>query len=233
MIQLEGVTSIFPGTLRRPMLSNVTLTIPTDRKVAIFGSHPPSMTALVRLLAERVPDAGRIVRHARVSMPIPSCVRTLRGDYTARKNAWYAARDHGADADEVVNFLEKFSDLGPAFDDPLADITLAQQVFVGMAIAYSIPFDVYVIDGAVARGEQSLRRKLVLLFEARTKNTGVILATNDIKLAKKYCDMGAVLHEGKLLLLDDLTKAISIFQDIELQAEQRGPGRQDERGFEH
>ena len=222
MIQLEGVTKILPGTRRRPMLSVVNLTIPSDRRIAIFSTHAPSLTALIKLLSERLPDAGRVVRHAHVSMPIPACIQSFRKDQSSRQNARYAARINGAKADEVVNFLEKFADLGHSFDLPFSELSLAQQVFVGMALAYSIPFDVYLIDGPVARGELSLRRRLVPLFEARAKDAGVILATSDIKLAKKYCDMGGLLHAGKLVLMEDLGQAISLFQELQNRSAKSG-----------
>ncbi len=102
MIKFEHVTiALSAGKLRSSIFEDVSVTLPTDRRLILLGRHGTGKSTLMRLVSGLVvPDAGRISRFARVSYPVG-----YSGGFTpqlsARRNIWHAAELYGAEPAEL------------------------------------------------------------------------------------------------------------------------------------
>ncbi|KAK6020024.1 hypothetical protein OSTOST_14327 [Ostertagia ostertagi] len=95
------------------------------------------------------------------------------------------------------------------------------RALINLVIAYSIPFDTYLIDQSVARGDSDMRAISATLFKARMQTSGAIITTRQVETARQYCDMAAVLHNGRLTLFEDLERGIDIFNKVKAAATQQ------------
>jgi capsular polysaccharide transport system ATP-binding protein len=84
----------------------------------------------------------------------------------------------------------------------------------------SIEFDTYLIDEVTAVGDARFRRKCLEAFEARMDRSDVIMVTHDETTMRAWCDVGAVLADGRLEVFDDLGSAI---QAHERRMQDAGP----------
>jgi capsular polysaccharide transport system ATP-binding protein len=212
MITLEKVTKRVQRA--KPILLSVDFQIPTDRRIAVLGPAGPEKRGFMNLLAGTdMPESGRVVRHKSVSFPVgdlPGFIREL----SVRINVAHVARLYGADVRWTVNTVEKVTKIGARFDRPYEQAAASRRE-LAYAVAFSLPFDVYVLaDDKLAREwsrQQSSKdgkgkgNDIVALFGARMESAGMIIATDDVEFARKHCDLGLFLHGGELALTEDMS----------------------------
>lgn len=214
MIALENVTKIvsFSGD-KRKALSSVSVNIPSNKRIALLGPLEQDKNILIDLLAGiSLPSSGRILRKARVSFPI-GYLGGFAPDMSVRHNVAHVARLYGADVRSVTEFVERLANLGASFNRPYRDLPSDVKRRLGQIVAYSIPFDVYVLN--LGRGGwRQLGDALQALVEARVRPGGMIIGTCNARFAREYCDMGIVLHRGQVLLFDDVEQAILASENL-------------------
>lgn len=196
----------------RVIFDRVSLSLPTNRKIALLGGSGSGKTILLHLLAglER-PSSGRIERRARVSLPV-GYARALKLTLSARQNAEFFAKCYRADVKEVVGFVQRISEMGSDFDQPLRDAPLKLRQQFAYTLSYAIPFDVYLIDSAPAAGVPQFREKCLAMFEERLRAAGVVFATSDLRMAQRYCDQALLIRNTKITLHGNVAEAVELLK---------------------
>lgn len=215
MIIFDNVTkTLTSGHIRTTVLDEVTLRIPTDRRVAIIGHHGSGKTTLIQLIAGLLtPTSGSIERHARVSFPV-GFAAGFRPQLTMRQNLAHTARLYGADIGEVTGFVAAVTETEDVLDQPLGRLPQQTRLCFAYAVGYAIPFDVYLFDNLIAVGNADFRQKCFAMFESRSQSAGVLIATRDVRVAARHADMGAVINEGKIELYENVKDAIAMFESL-------------------
>jgi capsular polysaccharide transport system ATP-binding protein len=211
MIILEEVTKVVgSGRRKRDVLRAVRVKLPSDRRIAVLGPDEEDTKIFVNLLAGIVlPTAGRIVRDAQVSFPAGHLGGFTR-ELSVRLNVAHVARLYGADVGTIVDFVSQVSDLGKDFDRPYGGLSNAKKRYLSEILAFSIPFDVYLLGEDVVRsGNKRHNREARALFEARAKTSGMLIASQDPGFAREFCDMGLVLAGGDARLFKNLERALA------------------------
>src|SRR4051812_30962794 len=109
MIIFDRVEKILGGNgpRRRAVLADVSLRIPSNRRIAVLSPSAKDKRIFMKLLAGiEFPTSGTIVRNARVSFPVGK-IGGFSRDLSVRGNVAHVARLYGADVDEVVDFVKK------------------------------------------------------------------------------------------------------------------------------
>jgi len=214
MISLRGMTRNFQvGAEATPVFEDVSADLPTDRRCAILGAEQSGKSVLIRILSGvEEPTRGEVVRYASLSFPV-GYVRAFRAQLTARQNVEHAARLYGADAYEVSGFVEGVTGFGPLMDEPVRRLQLRDRVTLAYALSYAIPFDCYLIDENIALGGPDFREVCHAMFAHRAKQAGFILATRHVRKALDYCDMAAVVLDGKIVVFEDIMEAVDVYQE--------------------
>ena len=196
----------------RIVLFPTTLTIPTDRGVAILGRNGAGKSTLLRMIAGvETPDHGRIVRTVSVSWPIGHS-GGINADMTGRQNARFIARINGADEDEVVAFVEDFAELGPYMDEPVGTYSSGMGGRLNVGLSLAIDFDVYLIDEGMSAGDQWFRDKCAAAFaERRRKASGILMVSHNPGTIASYCDIAMVLYRGQLVPFANLDDAVHFY----------------------
>jgi capsular polysaccharide transport system ATP-binding protein len=213
MIILDQLTKTSgPFFKRRHILSLVTIEIPSHQKIALVGQTDQDIRAFIELLAGLAkPTSGTITRLAEVSFPVGQLPGFAK-EHTIRLNVAHAARLYGADVAATVDVVEQVMDMGSAFDKPYEHMPRGMRIPLAQAVAFALPFDLYLltddrVGASAGRKQPRNTRSANWLFEARAKNSGMIIPTRNVEFARDFCDMALVLQNGTLELFKDVDEA--------------------------
>jgi len=214
MIILEDVTVVVgTGAKKRDLLTSVRARLPSGHRIAVLARRPEDRKVFIDLLSGVVlPTAGRIIRKARVGFP-PGHLGGFAPDLSVRLNVSHVARLYGAEIEATVDFVAKVSGFSENFSKPYRELSNTQRRHLSTILAFSIPFDVYLLsDELVRTGGRGYSKEASALFQARAKTSGMIIASDDSAFIREFCDMGLVLNGGQIRLFPDIERAISFFE---------------------
>ena len=192
----------------KTVLDDVSLEFPVGASVGILGLNGAGKTTLIRIIGgAEPPDSGRVECNQRISWPL-GYSGGFQGTLTARENARFVARIYGESPRYVEAFTEEFSELGEYFDEPLKSYSAGMQGRFAFSVSLACNFEYYLVDEALETGDARYREKFRLAFEERRQNASVILVSHNEQTIRRNCDMAAILHEGSLVLYEDLKEAL-------------------------
>ena len=128
---------------------------------------------------------------------------------TGLENVQFLARIYGEDTERVVDFVEDFAELGPSLRLPWGTYSSGMRARLAFSVSMAIEFDTYLIDEITAVGDASFKAKCHAVFRERRARARVIMVSHAMKTLRDYCDMGLVLHRGRLTLWEDIEDAIA------------------------
>lgn len=214
MISLRGVSHVLGNG--REILSGADLDIPDGHRVAMLGRQSSGKSTVLSLLAGNVaPHRGSIKRDSKVSY-VAGFQGGFRVTQTVRQNIVFAARAYGADPFAVFDFVEEVTGFGAALDMPMRQLSLLNRNNLSYVLAYALPFDVYLFDNVIGPVLSEIPNFSLIcheMYDRRMAEAGCIIATRNVYVAQKYCDCAVLLRGGRLEFHDDLRKAVSIFNN--------------------
>jgi capsular polysaccharide transport system ATP-binding protein len=214
MIVLDNVSlNVRDGWKARPVILNVTLAIPANRRIALLGGLPEQRNAVLNLISGTLlPTKGRIVRKSRTSFPT-TLTRAFDATISLRSNLHFVASVYDVNSDELIEFVTSVLDFGSDFDKPYQNLPQDIRRQLVQIVALCLPFDIYIINGIFSGGPKPLRDAALALFDIRSQNSGIILNSRNMRLATKHCEMALVI-EGNSLILCNSTADAATYIDI-------------------
>jgi capsular polysaccharide transport system ATP-binding protein len=212
MIILDNVSKGYRTAFGvKRILSDVDCALSTDLSLGILGRNGSGKSTLMRMLAgSELPDRGHIDRDVRVSFPVGHSVG-FSNMMTGRENIAFLARVYGEDVRRIVAFVDDFAELGDYLDEPLRTYSNGMRSRLAFSACMAIPFDIYLVDEVTAAGDVEFKRKCNQLFAERRRTARIIMASNNAKMLRLYCDRGAILEGGALLTFDTVEEAVTVY----------------------
>lgn len=217
MIFLENVSKRYltehgPGPW---VLKDVSISIPKTASVALIGRNGAGKSTLLNLIGgSDTPNRGQIVRACRVSWPM-GLVGGLHLDLTGRQNAKFVCRvlGHESDMPEKIAFIENFTEIGRAFDEPVQSYSSGMRSRLKFGISLAFEFDVYISDEVTSAGDKAFREKAAAAFKSLTERRGLIMVSHDDGTLRQFCQNGIWLHQGQAIWFDDLEEALRNYHE--------------------
>ena len=218
MIQLDNISKAYRvGSRWNQDLDNVSATFPSGQNVGILGLNGAGKSTLLRVIGAVEPaDAGTIRKDVRVSWPI-AFSGAIHTNLTGRENARFIARIYGESIKKVEQFAETFTELGPYFDMPANTYSTGMRARLAFAISIAVDFECYLVDEITSVGDMRFTLKYRRAFRDRLKNASLIMVSHNPQTITDYCDIGAILHKGKLQMFDTITEAMDEYEHMALR----------------
>lgn len=212
MIQLDRIFKFYrtEGHVKI-VLDHVSATFQSGRSYALLGVNGAGKSTTMRMMAgTELPNAGRIRRSVRVSWPL-GFSGGLHPRMTGRENAKFVARVYGADMRKVIEFVEDFSELGDYMDIPVKTYSSGMKARLAFGLSMAIEFECYLIDEITAVGDARFQARCRAEFNMRRQHADLIVISHSMVTIKNYCNCGAVLIDGQLIMFETLDKAIETY----------------------
>lgn len=192
------------------VLQDASFTIPKGVNVGLVGQNGAGKTTLLRLIAGvDEPTRGSISRNCSVSWPM-GIGSGLQGSLTGRQNMKFVARiyDRSDDIEEISAFLEDFSELGKALDQPVKTYSSGMRARLQFGLSLAFRFDVYISDEMTAVGDKQFRQKAKREFKKMVDQASLIMVSHGERTLKDFCEAGILLQNGKAYWFDELGDAL-------------------------
>lgn len=212
MIRLEGVNKNYAtrnGTVR--VFEDLALTVLPGERVGILGRNGAGKSTLIRLISgAELPSSGIVRRTMSVSWPL-AFGGAFQGSLTGYDNLRFICRIYDVDADEKVEFVEQFSELGIYLREPVKNYSSGMRARLAFAISMVIEFDCFLIDEIIAVGDARFHEKCNYeLFEKRA-DRAMIIVSHDATYIREHCSRAAVLVDGRLHHPPSLDEAFDFY----------------------
>ncbi len=211
MIRLEHLTKRFKHKGEtRYIVRDVSFTIPRGDSIGLLGRNGAGKSTLLRLIAGTIkPTKGKIRRFSRVSFPL-GFQGSFNGTLTGEQNVRFVARIYGRETEELVEYVQEFSELGNAYRMPVKTYSSGMRARLAFGVSMGIDFDYYLVDEITAVGDVNFKKKCRRVFQERLQNSDIIMVSHSNASLKEYCSAGIVLEDGKLTYFPDINDAIKL-----------------------
>jgi capsular polysaccharide transport system ATP-binding protein len=206
------------------VLQGVSFTIPPRLNVGLVGSNGAGKSTLLRLIGGvDIPSRGRVERDCRVSWPM-GFGGGLQGTLTGRQNAKFVCRIHGHEDDipERIAFIQEFSELGEAFDEPVKTYSSGMKSRLQFGLSLAFDFDVYISDEVTATGDAAFRKKASAAFKKLADHASLIMVSHGEGTLRQFCTAGIWLHDGHAHWFDDINDALKAYKDSQIDTRVNG-----------
>ena len=212
MIQLDQVLKFYKTSGQtKVVLDHVSTIFQPGRSYGVMGVNGAGKSTLMRLIAgTELPNSGKIRRSVRASWPL-GFAGGFHPQMTGRENLKFVARAYGERITRVLDFVEDFSELGDYLDAPVKTYSSGMMGRLAFGLSMAIEFDCYLIDELTAVGDARFSMRCKEAFDERRKRSDLIMVSHNMETIKEYCDHGAVLVDGRLIMFESVERALETY----------------------
>jgi len=218
MIELRNATKSFQTKHEKKyILNNVSITIPSGKNVGILGRNGAGKSTLLRMLGGiDFPNSGTISSPNTFSWPM-GLAGGFQGSMTGRQNVKFVCRIYGKsdyEIEEAVQSVQEFAEIGDYFDMPIKTYSSGMKSRLSFGLSLVFDFDYLIIDETLSVGDKNFQEKSKKALRKKIENCNVLLVSHSMPILKEICDVGIVVHQGKIHYCDDINDAIITYNKI-------------------
>ena len=215
VIRLDHVFKFYSANGQpKIVLDHVSTAFQPGRSYGLMGVNGAGKSTLLRLIAgTELPNSGKIRRSVRVSWPL-GFAGGFHPQMTGRENVKFVARAYGERITRVLDFVEDFAELGDYIDVPFKTYSSGMMARLAFGLSMAIEFDCYLVDEITAVGDARFQARCKLAFDERRKRSDLIIVSHSMQTVKDYCDHGAVLADGRLMMFENVDRAIETYNRL-------------------
>lgn len=197
-------------------LENISFKVTKGTSYGVIGDNGSGKSTLLRIISNNtIPTEGEVRKNGKVALL--NVGAGISQHYTGVQNIYYKSALNGLTKDETDALLEEivdFSELGEFIDQPVRKYSSGMRAKLGFSIAIHIPFDILIVDEALAVGDALFREKcLKRLNELQNTGKTILFVSHSVEQVKSFCEKCCWIHKGELIAKGKSDVVIELYKE--------------------
>jgi lipopolysaccharide transport system ATP-binding protein len=208
----QSIKEMLPGFLAKKTrqfhrqhwaLNDISFDLKRGETLGIIGKNGSGKSTLLQIISGTLaPTNGQVWVKGRVAALL-ELGSGFNSEFTGRENVYMNGSILGLSTEEIDQRFEEianFADIGEYLDHPVKHYSSGMYVRLAFAVQTFVPKEIFVVDEALAVGDEAFKRKcLASLDRFRQAGGTVLLVSHDLQTVIYQCDRTILLHEGTLV----------------------------------
>lgn len=197
-------------------LNTMSFEVRTGDRFALVGLNGSGKSTLLRTIAGIFePDSGTLEVNGE-TVALFSLGIGMRMDASGRKNIILQGMVNGhsqAEMEAIMDEIIDFSELADVIDDPVHTYSQGMAMRLSFAVATALKPDILLLDEWIGAGDRIFRDKAQKRLESMVADArGLILASHNVQIVRKYCNKAMWLSEGNVMAQGDVEDVLAQFE---------------------
>ena len=207
---------------RHDVLRDVTFSVAEGEFLGIVGPNGSGKSTLLKILAHIYrSDTGTVRIGGRFS-PFIELGVGFNPEFSARTNIEINGTLIGLTRRQVAERFEailEFAGLERFVDQQLKNYSSGMLLRLAYSVAIQVPFDILLVDEALAVGDSEFQQKCLETFEQmRAEGKTVVLVSHDLAAIDSLCDRALLLRHGTIEAIGEPAEVIDFYEAREAMA---------------
>ncbi len=198
-------------------LDDVSFSVNEGSTYGIMGQNGSGKSTLLRVVSgNTIPSSGDMKINGRVSLlNVGAGINT---NYTGIENIHYKCTINGLsrkETNDIISDIIEFSELGDFIYQPVRKYSSGMKAKLGFAIAIHNPFDILIVDEALAVGDAVFRDKCMQkMNELKKSGSTILFVSHSAGQVKSFCDRCCWIHKGELIAKGKSDVIVDLYNDF-------------------
>ena len=207
---------------RNDALRDVTFSVGEGEFFGVVGANGSGKSTLLKVLAGIYrADTGTVRVSGRLS-PFIELGVGFNPEFTARTNIEINAMLIGLTRRQVAERFDsilEFAGLERFVDQQLKNYSSGMLLRLAYSVAIQVPFDILLVDEALAVGDADFQQKCLQTFEQmRAQGKTVVIVSHDLGSVSAFCDRALLLNRGRVVAIGEPDEVIEAYRPHVLEA---------------
>ena len=218
--RLQRLASQSPNVYYREFwaLNNVSFEVKRGETVGIIGRNGSGKSTLLQMICGTLnPTHGSIETRGRIAALL-ELGSGFNPEFTGRENVYMNAAVLGLSKDEIdarFDDIASFADIGDFIEQPVKTYSSGMTVRLAFAVQVAIDPEIFVVDEALAVGDEKFQRKCFARLESlKSKGSSILFVSHSSGSIVELCERTLLLDHGTRLMLGPAPEAIRAYQKL-------------------
>ncbi|WP_433694907.1 ABC transporter ATP-binding protein [Paraburkholderia phenoliruptrix] len=199
-------------------LRDVSFEVKRGETVGIIGRNGSGKSTLLQMICGTLnPTYGTLETRGRIAALL-ELGSGFNPEFTGRENVFLNAAVLGLTQREIeacFDDIVAFADIGHFLDQPVKTYSSGMVVRLAFAVQAMIDPDIFVVDEALAVGDEKFQRKcFARLEELKSRGTSILFVSHSAASVIELCERSLLLDSGSRLMYGAAPQAVRAYQKL-------------------